>query len=108
MIQKIINRLSIIVSLTIVLGVFMHDTKVDDAVVATSLTPALVANYTFSPVKLLSGEQHIHTESSSFSNIRFSSQQPAAQPRNEDDKKYINSKRLLTNNLGNEYIWPST
>ena len=109
MLSEILNPITVLISLTAVFGVFAHDTQLDKALVTAVSTPAVVADYGVSPVKLLTVDQHIHFDSGSFSGYtyEFGSQQPATQPRNEDEKKYIAQRRLMGNSFGNEYSWPS-
>ena len=106
MLSEIINPISVLISLTAVFGVFIHDTQIDSALAANVSTPAIVSDYSSSPIKLLHVDQHIHFDSASFSN-NLRTQQPATQPRNEDEKKYIAQRRLMGNTFGNEYSWPS-
>lgn len=104
MLSTVINPISLLISLTAVFGVFIHDTQIDHATLIAVSNPAAANNSgvtNLSPVN-----QHLHIESSSFANsLKY--QQPATRPRNEDERKYVAQKRLLGNALGNEYSWPS-
>jgi len=108
MFSEIINPLTILISLTAVFGVFMHDTQIDKALVTAISSPAYSERINSESLKLPSIEQHIHAENTSFaSNSNLNSQVPATQPRNQDDKKYMAGRRLMANSSGNEYSWPS-
>lgn len=108
MLSEIINPLTILISLTAVFGVFVHDTQIDKALITAVSQPAVTADYRSEPLKLPTIEQHIHSEATSFtSTSSLNSQQPATQPRNQDDKKYVAGRRLSSNTPGNEYSWPS-
>ena len=108
MLPTITNPLSILISLTAVFGVFAHDTQIDNAFITALSMPATIADIKSKPAEILSIDQHVHSERSSFSGITYNvGYQPATQPRNENDKKYIAQKRLMGNTIGHEYSWPS-
>lgn len=108
MLSEIISPLTVLISLTAVFGVFMHDTQIDKALITAVTAPVETSEFRTEPIKLPSVEQHIHAESTSFSNTaNLNAQQPATQPRNSDDKKYVAGRRLMGNSPGNEYSWPS-
>lgn len=92
------------------LSVITHGTQLDEVTVSVIAAP-VVNSYEPDFVRTLSGlhDSHIHVDSGSVARIYNSaSQQPAAQPKNRDDKKYITQKRIKGNSFGNEYSWPST
>ena len=108
MLYEIINPITLLISLTAVAGVFMHDTRIDKALITAITEPSITSDYRSEPVKLLSIDQHVHAERASFSSAAsLNSVQPATQPRNGDDKKYIAARRLMGNSNGHEYSWPS-
>jgi hypothetical protein len=103
-----INPLSILISLTAVFGVFIHDSQLNSVAMTAMSPPAITANYSHGAINLLSDSQHIQSESSFLSSAySLRSQQPTVQPRNEDDKKYIAQRRIMGNTFGNDYYWPS-
>jgi len=104
-----INPLPIMISLTAVLGVFVHDARFDKVAMTAMSAPAIVADYHNGITNLLPSTQHIHSDVGSSIGSAFSlrAQQPATQPRNEDDKKYIAQRRIMGNTFGNDYCWPS-
>ncbi len=100
----------IIISLTASLSILVHDTQLDGvAKAATESLTAIVSDHGSDLVDLASRSQHTHSETGTamHNTYNMGSQQPAAQPRNKDDKNYITQKRLRGNNFGNDYIWPS-
>lgn len=110
MLLELISPLTIpiVISLTAVFGVFVHDTQINKALITAVSSPAVSSDYRSEPLKLPTVEQHIHSESTSFTGTSsLNSQQPATQPRNLDDKKYVAGRRLMGNSPGNEYSWPS-
>jgi hypothetical protein len=103
-----ISPLSILISLAAVFGVFMHDSQFDNILMTALSAPAITADYNNNVVNLMPGSHHIQSESSPIgSSFSLRVQQPAAQPRNEDDKKYIAQRRIMGNTFGNDYYWPS-
>lgn len=89
-------------------GVFMHDTQLDTAIVtAVSTIPAIMASN--GEVQIKTPDPHIHAERHTFalSGRHLRTNQPAIQPRNENDKKYVIQKRLWGNSFGSDYSWPS-
>jgi hypothetical protein len=102
------NPISLLITLAAIFGVFAHDTQIDNAFITALSTPAILADINTRPSEVLSNDQHIHSERSSFSGVSFNTNfQPATKPRNEDDRKYIAQKRLMGSTTGHEYSWPS-
>lgn len=61
--QKITNRLSIAVALTVFLGVALHDTKIDKFTAFAIAVPAVIAAYESTHILgALRGESHTHVE----------------------------------------------
>jgi|GEM_PF-657720 len=104
-----INPLPILISLTAVFGVFIHDAQLNSVAMAAMSMPAITADYSHGAVNLSPSNQHFQSESSSFLSSTYSlrAQQPATQPRNEGEKKYIAQRRIMGNTYGNDYCWPS-
>jgi hypothetical protein len=104
-----INPLPILISLTAVFSVFVHDAQLNSVAMTAMSLPAITSDYGHGAINLLPNNQHIQSESSSFLSSTYSlrSQQPTVQPRNEDDKKYIAQRRIMGNTFGNDYYWPS-
>ena len=108
MLSIIIKPLTLLVSAATLFGVFIHDTRIDNALLSGTSNPGIIASYNSGEIKLSSNEQHIHSENVSVSSaLSLNYQQPATQPRNQDDKKYIAQKRLMGSGSDNEYSWPT-
>lgn len=107
MFPLILNPLPVLVSLTAALGVLVHDTQIDNVAVTALSMSAIVSDSATNGLR--SGSHHVHVDRGSFgeSTRSLRTHQPATQPRNETDKKYIAQKRLMGNSFGNEYSWPS-
>ncbi len=88
-------------------GILLHSIRLDSALAAWS-NAAIVTDQGVSLANLQKSDQHPQTEISSFTdNTRGVSSQPAMQPRNENEKKYIAQKRTNGNEIESDYIWPS-
>lgn len=99
--QKIIESISLGISLAICSGVFMHETKVDSLAVTAAL-PAVVASYGIADISTKFADSHTHVE-----RVSVGGSQPSVQPRGED-RKYMTPKRLsFTGGTDFGYIWPS-
>lgn len=109
MFSELISPITILISLTAMFSVFMHDTQIDRAVVTAVSIPLSSERINSDLLKLpLLTIQHIHADNTSFtSTSNLNSQVPATQPRNQDDKKYVAGRRLMASSSGNEYSWPS-
>jgi len=104
----LINPLPILLSLTAVFGVFVHDSQFDNVIMTVVEAPAIVADYNNGALNPMPSSHHLQSEISPIGNsFSLRAQQPAAQPRNEDDKKYVTQKRIMGNTFGNDYYWPS-
>ena len=105
--DTILNPISIIITIAAALGVFIHDTQIYNAAKASTLDPIAAINFVrIEESKLLQTEKHIHSESGVFYDLQF--RQPSNQPRTKDDKKYTAIKRLVSNNYGTDYFWPTS
>ncbi len=108
----LINPLPVVISIAALFSVFVHDSQLSSFAMAMSM-PSMMSDVSSTghglDVDLSSRPVHHHTESASLLSSAYSmrTQQPAAQPRTENDKKYISQKRFKSNNLDNDYYWPS-
>jgi hypothetical protein len=110
MLSIIPNPLSILTSLAIMSGVFVHDMQLDNVTMTSAAVPrAILTESSHNISELFKTEQHAQSEVGSFleSTHNIRSQQPSTQPRNENDKKYIAQKRTIGSTFGNGYYWPS-
>jgi len=82
----------------------MHDTGVDQATVA-AVTMPMAAVGAAEASKLNPSDSHTHIERHPFG--RMIAQQPAIQPRNENDRKYLIARRFMGDAFGSQYYWPS-
>lgn len=98
----------VIVSLATIAGILMHDARVGSAVEMTIVQERPVMSG--SETANLKSIQHIHVESGFLTSEAFSGKatQPSAQPRGNDDKKYLAQKRYLSNDVGTDYHIPIT
>lgn len=101
--QKL-NILPALIALLAAIGVLVHDTGVDQAT-AAAITMPMAAVGAAEASKLNPSDPHTHTERHPFS--RIVAQQPAVQPRNENDKKYLIARRFMGDAFGSQYYWPN-
>ena len=107
MFQLIINPAPAILAIATMFGVLVHDMKIDHlASIALPVSfSAFVAHDAFSKFQ----DAHIHGETRSVAqNVsQLSSEQPRAQTRGTEDKKYVTQKKFSCDIFGEEYSWPS-
>lgn len=85
-------------------GVVMHDTQFDKATVAIA-TPSHFTNYAASEVS--KSTEHVHVERVSITNQGSATRNvPKTQPR-DDDRRYIQSKKLALHSGDGNGLWPS-
>lgn len=99
-----ILSLSLIVATTT--GVLAHDTQVDKATVIAFAAPAALAAFALADIATKSNE-HVHVEKvSSSSNLGYSRFVPKVPPR-EENRRYIQEKKLAIIDGDAKTIWPS-
>ncbi len=105
--QKTFNTLPLIFTIAVALGVLFHDTHVDRASTAALALPALLATAGAVDVMTKSGD-HTHIERASMPRHAnpIRSALPKIQPR-DDDRRYIQNKKIYLNGGDQNYIWPS-
>jgi hypothetical protein len=101
--STILTPISIILTVAAALGVFIHDTQIYNASKASTLSIAVTKSARMDDSKLLSNDNHTHSDKSMFYGLKY--QQPSNQPRSRDDKKYMAVKRLVGTNFSSEYSW---
>lgn len=91
----LINTISLIISMSTMMGVVLHDTHVDKAALTAISAPSVYTS-TDTSIKLLGNDPHTHTERHSFSQSvhELRSENPRMQPRYLDDRKHIQLKKL--------------
>jgi hypothetical protein len=92
----IINPLPILLSLSTMFGILVHDTKIDQFTTSLLATPAIVATYDGVNSMLKLGDQHTHIERVTVSQLTRSLalENPRLQPRGQEDKKYVLQKNV--------------
>lgn len=100
------NTLSLSLVLATTAGVLMHDTQIDKATVVAFAAPAALAAFALADIASKSNE-HTHVEKvSSSSNLGYSRFVPKVPPR-EENRRYIQEKKLAIIDGDAKTIWPS-
>jgi len=104
---KFIKPAPVIVTVLTLVGILMHDMHIDKATAVAISLPAVVAS-TGALEKVISPTYHTHVERVSFSRYDGGSSLPNLQPARNDDRRYIQNKKLMfmggSDALG---LWPS-
>lgn len=102
-----INPTSVLISISAMFGIVVHDSQLFKITNLASLAAVDSVSIQSSDIALLDkSSQHIHVAVASPSTVD-SGPQIAIQPRNENDKKYLSSRKTTTNNDDSDYFWPS-
>jgi len=103
----ITNSLSLTLVFATVFGVLAHDTQIDQATIVAIAVPASLTGYALADMASKSNE-HVHVEKVSFASHINAARVyvPKVQPR-DDDRKYIQGKKLAYNTGGGSGLWPS-
>ena len=93
----IFNPLPILLSLSTMFGVLVHDTKIDQFTTSIMTAPSIVASYDGINGALKLGDAHTHTERTAISQLTRSLalESPRMQPRSNDYKKYVLQKNVM-------------
>jgi hypothetical protein len=105
MLQNIINSFAIAFTVATTAGVLVHDTQIDRATTVALALPAAVASLAAVDSAIKSGDAHVHVERVSL-NHALRASVPRLQPR-DDDRRYVQTKRMSLNVGDNSVIWPS-
>jgi hypothetical protein len=104
-----INPIPLVFTFLATFGVLVHDTQIDRATTVALALPTAFATFAAVDSVVKSGENHVHVEKVSMSNnlasLRMSI--PRIQPRDED-RRYVQSKKIAFGSMDSGYIWPST
>lgn len=94
MYSSFISTLSIIVSLSTLSGILLHDTRLDKVTAVAAVPPSVLAHYESINKAVHFGDSHTHVERSSFSQAMRSYQTstPGLQPRSESRKHLMQSR----------------
>ena len=105
--QSFIKPLALTFTLATTLGVLVHDTQLDRTALAVAI-PISFASIAAMDQAMKSGESHVHVERvhgpNTLASLRMSV--PRVQPR-DDDRRYIQSKKLYFGTTDSGYLWPS-
>lgn len=104
------------VTVTTMIGILMHDMHIDKATSIAMLAPAALAATgaaasAVSTDKVITQNYHTHVERASLPKINtsaFRSTLPNIQPPRDDDRRYIQNKKLMYMGGGDAVtLWPS-
>jgi len=102
-----INPTTLIFTLATTFGVLVHDMQIDKATTVALAAPAAFISYAAID-SVTKSNDHIHVERASIPRHlnTLRSATPRVQPR-DDDRRYIQSKKLAFTSGSNGYAWPS-
>ncbi len=105
--SSIIKPLALLFTLATTVGVLVHDTQLDRATLA-AVVPVAFASFVAVDQVIKSSESHVHVERVHGPNTMASLRLSVAriQPR-DDERRYIQSKRLYFGTTDSGYLWPS-
>lgn len=90
MLSLLLNPLAIFLSLSTLLGVVVHDTRIDKAASVALTLPTTAANYDGSIKLVQTSDLHTHVERISFAQAaHMFAVSPSLQPRVHEDKKHL-------------------
>lgn len=104
--QKTISFAPIIFTIAVTAGVLFHDMHLDKVTTVAFALPAVIASY--GAAHLISGSEHTHVETVSFSNESrvFHSTLPKIAPR-DNENRYIQPKKGFASGGDHTSLWPS-
>ena len=107
MLPIISNPAPIVFIVTATFGVLVHDTQIDRATTVALTAPAAFASFAAVDV-LTKSSEHVHVERASMPKhmAALRATLPRIQPR-DDDRRYVQSKKLNFTASNGSYIWPS-
>lgn len=105
---KFIKPVPIILTVITMFGVLMHDMHIDKATTVAIALPAMLAT-TGALDKAINPSYHTHVERAELPRYTtFRSTLPNIQPPRDDDRRYIQNKKLLFVGGGDSIgLWPS-
>jgi hypothetical protein len=108
MLLKTIKPLSLLFTVVATFGVLVHDTQVDRATTVALALPTAFATFAAIDTMAKSTDQHVHVERASAPKQLGSLQLsiPRIQPR-DDERRYIQSKKIAFGSMDSGIIWPS-
>lgn len=105
---KIIKPAPVILTVVTLIGLLMHDVHLDKAVAVA--TPVVANASTSAFEKVITPSYHTHVERVSIDRVNagFRSALPKMQPVRDDDRRYIQNKKLMYMGGGDAVsLWPS-
>lgn len=106
---KLIKPAPVLLTVLTLAGILMHDMHIDKATAVAIALPAVVAS-SGALEKVITPTYHTHVERASIPRYSssFRSSLPNIQPPREDDRRYIQNKKLMFMGGGDALtIWPS-
>lgn len=92
-----LNPLPVLISLSTMFGIVVHDTKIDQLTVAIVTVPAVVASYDIASKVINPADGHTHSERMSLSQMvrDINNDNPRTTPRNQEKKrKYLMQRNV--------------
>lgn len=107
MLPTLINPLPLIFTIATGFGVVVHDMQIDRATTVALALPSALATFAVVDSLSKSGE-HVHVERATTANHLAALQAavPRMQPR-DDDRRYVQAKKVYFGGGERSYIWPS-
>lgn len=106
---KITKPVPVVLTLLTLVGILMHDMHIDKATAVAISLPAAVSS-TGALEKVINPSYHTHVERVSLPRYTssFRSSLPNMQPVRDDDRRYIQNKKLMYMGGGDTVsLWPS-
>lgn len=107
--RYITHLLPPLVALITVLGIAVHDTKIDTMTKIAIALPAMMASFEGAHTLLHAGEAHTHVEKVSVSETagRFTVRTPSLFARQFEDKKYVNNSKIRGHHPFDDCLLPA-
>lgn len=106
MLSILIKPLPLLFTLATATGVLLHDTRIDRAASIAFALPTAIIGYAALDSLTSKRGDHVHTDITTGFQRHLKSTAPSMQPRNENDREFIQQKRLLGSD-DNDIVWPS-
>lgn len=107
---KITKPATITLTFLTLAGLLMHDMHIDRATTVAITLPTMVATTAGAYEKVISSNYHTHVERASLPRFatQFRSNLPNMHPPRDDDRRYVQNKKLLYMGGGDAVsLWPS-
>lgn len=109
MLHTLFNPFIITFTLATTTGVLVHDTQLDRAAMFALATPIAIIGYAGIDNAIKNGDSHTHVERVSAPKhiAAFRTNLPRLQPR-DDDRRYLQNKKIYFGGADSTGLWPST